>query len=76
MENHYNREIAAAAQIEYAAAHDCPMFAPKNGWCWHCGNNIYDPMKTKSGVIYGYSVEYAEEHLIISCPFCKNGFTN
>lgn len=76
MQNHYNREAAAKAQEDFTNEHHCPMFAPKSGWCYHCGQNIYDPVKTKSGVVFGYSVEYCETRLITNCPFCRHGFTN
>ena len=76
MENHYNRQAAAEAQKQYAEAHECPMFAPKNGWCYHCGQNIYEPLKTNGGMLYGYSVEYCSEHLITGCPFCHHTFAD
>lgn len=75
MEKHYNSEAAEAAQADYTDRNHCPMFAPKGGICYRCSRNIYGTFKTYRGVAYGYSVEYAENHLITRCPFCSASFT-
>lgn len=76
MENHYSSEAAETAQREYTSRSNCPMFAPKGGICYRCSQNIYGVFKTYKGAVYGYSVEYAESHLITRCPFCSASFTD
>lgn len=76
MENHYNIETAEMAQKDYTTRNQYPFFAPKGGICYHCGRNIYIPVKNSIGMVYGYSVEYADNHLITYCPFCNVTFTD
>lgn len=74
MDNNYNPVLAAKAQEEYCDAHEIPHFAPRDGHCYHCGRNIYLPTNGSRGTVYGYSVEYAENHLITGCPHCNYSF--
>ena len=76
METHYNAEAAEAAQKDFTDRNKCPMFAPNGGQCYRCGQNIYGVYKTYRGMSCGYSVEYAENHLITRCPFCSATFTD
>ena len=62
----YDTEAAAAAQTNFCDLNKLPIFAPRDGCCWHCGRNIYDV-----GCI---TVKQAGERLITSCPHCNYSF--
>ena len=57
---------AAEAQIAFCDEKKYPMFAPRDGWCYRCGGNIYDKITT----------ETAGKKLITSCPYCNASFTD
>lgn len=76
MDMNFDRKKAATAQEQYCDEHECPRFAPADGNCPRCGRNIYEPVKTKTGMVYGFSVEYAEQHLITGCPYCNATFVD
>lgn len=44
----YDPIEAAKAQEDYCNEHKAPIFAPRNGWCFNCGKNIYEPYKVHS----------------------------
>lgn len=62
----FDRKKAAEAQSKFAQEHECPMFAPIEGWCYHCGRNIYEQI----------SVEEAGKRLITGCPHCYHSFVD
>ena len=74
MDNNFNYKRAAEAQGDYCEEHEIPMFAPTGGICPRCSRNIYLPTNGPRGMIYGYSVEYAENHHITGCPHCSYSF--
>lgn len=76
MENRYDAAVAEQAQKDYSDRNKCPIFAPRGGICHRCGRNIYGVYETGNGLNCGYSVKYAEEHLITRCPFCSATFTD
>lgn len=57
-------------------------YVPKDGVCWNCRKNIYQPLrKTIMGVdmiyserITGYTVEEARTKNISHCPHCNKSF--
>ena len=49
------------AQRKYTKKHDRPLFSPRSGHCYFCGNQIYNRI----------SLEKAGNELIIHCPYCK-----
>ena len=59
-----NNQEKITAQKEYTDKNNLPLFAPRNGKCWCCGNNIYDKI----------SLEKASNDLITGCPFCFRSF--
>ncbi len=66
------------AQLEYCEHMDLPFFAPEDGFCPRCGNNIYDA-RTHLTDKYdpefaGISVEEAGSRLITGCPHCSHSF--
>lgn len=62
----YDIVNACKAQYKYCEDHNVPHFAPSNGICWSCGQNIYSEK--------GFSVEYAGKRLITGCPFCRRSY--
>lgn len=54
------REELIKAQIEYAKKTNAPMFAPKNGRCFSCGQDIVND-------------RWATE-LITGCPKCHRSY--
>ena len=74
MNNNFNPRRAKAAQEAYCDEHEIPMFAPHDGICPHCSRSIYLPTNGPRGMIYGYSVEYAENHHITGCPYFNYSF--
>ena len=54
------------AQKQYCQENNCPHFAPYDGRCWCCGNQIYEY----------YSIEHASATLITGCPHCKRSFVD
>ena len=72
--NNFNPTQAAKAQEKYCDEHECPMFAPRNGLCYHCGYNIYLPVNGSHGAVLGYTVEEAGRKLISGCPICNYSF--
>ena len=66
-------------QAAYCDRHGCPMFIPKNGWCHHCGRNIFEPYRVRRGsesVTLGIDVETAGKRLITGCPHCNATFVD
>ena len=47
-------------------------FAPSDGKCYRCNNNIYENTSTTSG----YSVERASREMITGCPHCHYSFVS
>ena len=64
---------ARAAQDDFCKRKNLPRFAPFDGHCWRCGNNIYRQMQHGSYAT-GISVEYARSHLVTGCPHCHRSY--
>ena len=67
MEDKYNTQKAIKAQEDYCKNKNLPFFAPYNGRCYSCGQDIFEEP-------YGYTVEYAGSKLITGCPHCMVSF--
>jgi len=65
---------AAAAQKYFCKAKGLPLFAPSDGVCWRCSNNIYKEVERPDGHKTGYSVEIAGSTLITGCPHCCRSY--
>ena len=52
------------AQRKYVKGNGLPRFAPCDGVCFSCHNQIYD----------GVSDKEAKDTLIVSCPLCNRSF--
>ena len=74
MNHNFNPKAAVSAQEAYCDEHEQPMFTPYDGQCPRCGRSIFLPTNGPHGMVYGYSVEYAENHLITGCPHCNYSF--
>lgn len=72
----YNISEAIKAQYLYCKTKILPHFAPDNGICWTCHQNIYSENgRTRIGHgAHGISVESAGNHLITGCPFCNRTY--
>jgi len=80
----FNASEAIKAQGEYCKENDVPYFAPGNGRCYKCHQNIYEPIiherkDYKTGEVVashttGISVEEAGSELITGCPHCNRSY--
>ena len=60
----YDRQKAIEAQKQFCKEHECFHPAPRDGYCEHCGRDIYGEG--------GISVEEAGKRLISGCPICHH----
>lgn len=62
----WNEEIRAKIEKQkaYCRETSSPHFAPKDGFCWNCGNQIYTE----------YDDSYVENNLITGCPHCHKSY--
>lgn len=71
----YRPREAAEAQVRFCERNGYLLFAPRSGYCYKCGRNIYEPLKSRAGdIIPGYTVEQAGHMLITYCPFCHMSY--
>lgn len=61
------------AQRTYCTTNEAPDFAPNDGVCWKCHNQIYAPIKN-SGYVSGITTEYARTKLVTGCPHCNRSY--
>lgn len=76
-ENEYTEHTEKSSselQAEYCRINQYPLFAPSNGRCSACGENIYGSVQTPTGIHKGYSKEEAATRHITSCPHCHHTF--
>lgn len=59
-------EESNAAQDFFCDSNGYPRFAPDDGICYRCGQNIFSY----------YSPKKAASKLITSCPYCNASFTD
>ena len=70
----FDTNAADAAQEKYCHEKHYPHFAPRSGFCYRCGRDIYRQITWPSGHTTGISVEGAGNHLITGCPHCHYSF--
>lgn len=58
------------AQESFCDEYNFPMFAPSNGICFRCGQQIY----TDDENSYGITISEASNHLITNCPWCGRSY--
>jgi hypothetical protein len=69
---HFNVLDSMAAQKHYCEEKSYPHFAPENGICWKCNQQIYAEGKNRMGNLSkGISVEKAGSELVTGCPHCN-----
>ena len=81
MDEHYDVQEAIKAHERLCRVVGYPQFAPYDGVCYRCHQNIYekhdavDTETLKHGRPYtGISVEEAGSKLITGCPHCNRSF--
>lgn len=74
----YDAVEAARAQERYCNEHEIPVFTPRNGWCYRCGRNIYEPYtyRGREDSTIGITVEEAGSRHITGCPHCNATFAD
>lgn len=81
----YDSIKARAAQKEYCATNDAPHFAPYDGRCYSCNQDIYSEngnvkfgplgrQKPTGHTRHGITVEEAGSTLVTGCPFCNASY--
>ena len=70
---HFNSDEAKKAQEKYCEEKVYPHFAPLNGRCYCCNNDIYTQID-RGSYKTGISVEKAGSTLITGCPHCKRTY--
>ena len=66
----YNVQKAIRAQAQFCDLRDAPLFAPSDGVCHRCRNNIYKASVYRAGISL---IQAAMTH-ITSCPHCHATF--
>lgn len=69
----YDPVQAIKAQKKFCEEHKLPQFAPYDGICFRCRQNIYKQVERGERVT-GISVEGAGSHLITGCPHCNRTY--
>lgn len=64
----YNIKMASWTQLQFCKSKNLPLFAPEDGRCAYCGENIYSEN--------GIDVKRAGETIITRCPFCDHTFVD
>lgn len=72
-EKDFNVSESIKGQKEYCIKNEAPDFAPSNGVCWKCHNNIYKPIKNR-GYVSGITTEKAKTELVTGCPHCHRSY--
>lgn len=61
--------------MKFCIENELPIFVPLDGFCFSCGKNIFDyHINDFTNEENGYSVDYAKENFITSCPYCRRSF--
>ena len=75
----YNVAAARKAQTNYCDDHGLPHFAPFDGICYSCHQQIYAPLEHRNPydgrkTYTGIPVDLAATTLITGCPHCSSSF--
>lgn len=71
----FSPSAAIEAQKKYCADNRLPLFAPHDGICNRCTNNIYR-RKVSGTDQTGISVEKASTAHVLDCPHCRLSYCN
>jgi len=78
MDSKFNVSISITAQANFCKKMKYPHFAPLNGICSECKNNIYTIVYKKSGgektYKSGITFWQAANTLITGCPHCHKSY--
>lgn len=74
MERVFDRIQADREQTRFCRENHLPRFVPEQGYCFCCGNNVFDAVQRFTGSVRGISVSEAGTELIASCPHCSANF--
>jgi hypothetical protein len=73
-------QASIEAQKAYCDENKLPHFAPNDGRCWNCNQNIYSSGKRfwlgkfEDKITDGISKERASKELITGCPHCFRSY--
>ena len=75
----YDVRTSIICQRRYCEEHNLPHFAPSDGVCYHCHNNIYSPhivygQRGSKDTYTGIPTYQAGCQLITGCPHCNYSF--
>ena len=72
----FDAQESIRAQENYCKENKLPHFAPHDGRCWSCNQQIYAEGKSRwnGGISRGVSVEKAGTELITGCPHCNRSY--
>lgn len=73
MEELYNVEMSVNNQREGVKRGDFPGFAPDNGICYRCKENIYRKKDHPQGYTTGITIEKSK-YLVTGCPHCNRSY--
>ena len=62
----YDAQKAVELQRKFCLFSGFPLFAPRDGVCYHCGNQIYEKISTAE----------AATRVVTSCPHCNHTFVD
>lgn len=71
----WNEQVRSAikAQEQYCKDNHDPLFAPQDGFCHSCSQQIYADIQTNYGTDWGYA-DRADNELITGCPHCGRSY--
>ena len=83
----FNIGASIKAQSEYCEREGAPHFAPRDGNCWNCRSNIYEPRhwkfemgrgirasKEAATLTTGIPLDKAASRLVTGCPHCNRSY--
>ena len=75
----YDKDAAIKAQKEYCEKKGYPHFAPHNGICYFCGQQIYEAIQHDDDwkddtYTTGITVKEAASVLVTGCPHCHRSY--
>lgn len=77
MEKTFDVAASIVAQKKYTTENKVPHFAPQDGRCWNCRQQIYAQMEQHHGAsVYhtGIDLDRASNQLTTGCPHCNRSY--
>jgi hypothetical protein len=69
----FDVQASIKAQNEHCKTTGDPHFAPSDGKCYNCGNQIYKQIDHGNGYLSGIPLERASS-LVTGCPHCHYSY--